>query len=938
MEVPVVFHFVANNNGNNFLPGPLESDPWNTNPSFGSYNAFVLMLGINNRLRNIVRDNSTPNPPNEQSLKDSNIRFKFKYPNYSEQNFKFYISENAISYDSDVMNIVISGTQISSNGNYNSGGSASGVGSGNRITLINFAKLQLDINPSMSIHYIYETVILHEFGHLMSLNHTFHCSNRCTGVAFNFTQDDKKECCGICKSHNSNSGPNCFACSPMVMGYGSQYIFSICELEGIWTNHIKRSNPFTTICNSPSNQEPLVLNGNQTLIWDDLKILNSDLILESGTNLTVKCKVMMGQGRKVIVKKGASLNIDEGVFTSICSSQWHGIIVEGNGSAQSGAGKVTMSHNAVIEYAKNGISMNPSHIPWPALANSWGGLVEANNSIIRNCDRAVEFMQMDDDASYLIGCTFSNLKDGVTLWDNNNVEFNGCTFSNIQNSAILAYDSRINAFNNTITDTKDGIEVVSVTGTPYGSRISGNTINTSRDGVYAMAQTSASELQIQLNNIYSYSSGITLEGMSIYSLLHNNLVGSQFASKFYSTGDGHNDVSNNTFSSAYWGNLANYENSPEFTNNCYGFNGKDLEVNSGSIYPEQGTDPIVANNCFSKGNTPAITVINSTPFIYNIVPVNEPSCRTPQDYLNPFGYNIAYGSYEPAKNCVDPTFIKYRKCPIPKTKAEGYKMVAEIVAEIMKLEQNTEMNPELKKYLIYRYKACLKKIKQDIIIIILEDDGEIDKTKSRKDAAAYAKSTDDLSLQTIGFGILLEGKLYQEAQLYLNTFPTNGGGDGIDFVNTQMININYLLNRGIYQLSEANRLRLMELGNKTSPVSGFARSLYYKLTGEKLPISFVHSDHSLEPRTISKVDPQTNILTYPNPVQGNTYHVSITDREAKASYQVKIYNLQGNMMKQVEIRGNGQHDVNISTFNAGMYLLTLESLGVNVYNTKFVKL
>ena len=680
----------------------------------------------------------------------------------------------------------------------------------------------------------------------------------------------------------------------------------------------------------------VIVNNDET--WSrDLK-LYGDLKISQGKTLTITCRLELQKKSKIIVERGGQLVLDGALLTS-CGNQWQGIIVEGNGSDQSGAGKVVMTNNAIIEYAKNGISMNPSHIPWPALASSWGGLVEAENSIIRNCDRAVEFMQMDDDDSYFSGCTLTNLKDGVTLWDNNNVRFTSCTFSNIHNSAILAYDSRIEAYSNTITGTKDGIEVVSVTGVPYGSRISGNTINTTHDGVYAMAQTSASEFQMELNNIYSNASGITMEGMSIYRLSHNNMVGSQYASKFWATSSGGYDyVHNNTFSSADWGNLANYENTPEFRDNCYGFNGKDLEVNSGSIYGTQGDASIAAGNCFSKGSTPAITVFNSTPFDYYIVPVKEPTCRTPQDYLNPIGYNVEPSSDQNPINCATPTNILYRKCQVPKTKAEGDLMIANILAEIAKLEANTTMNPVLKKYLINRYKACLKKIRQDIIIIIIEDDGTKGKAQARKDAATYAKSTNDLSLQTIGFGILLEGMLYQDAQTYINSFPTDGGADATDFVQTQMINMDYIQNRGIYQLSEINRARLMQLGNKTTPVSGFARSLYYKLTGEKMPITFIHSERNVVPRSIPEKQNKSNIVTYPNPVQGNVYHVDISEPNTNAIYQVKMYNLQGNVVQQLSITGNGQHDIDISTINAGMYLLSVESSGISVYNTKFVKI
>ncbi len=678
----------------------------------------------------------------------------------------------------------------------------------------------------------------------------------------------------------------------------------------------------------------VIINNNET--WSKDVKLYGDLIVKQGKTLTLTCRLELQKNAKIIVERGGELVIDGALLTA-CDDKWQGIVVEGNDLDQSGAGKVTLTNNAVIEFAKIGISMNPSHIPWPALANSWGGLVEATNSTIRNCERAVEFMQMDDDHSFFHGCTFSNLKDGVTLWDNENVDFIGCTFSGIQNSAILAYDSRIDAYNNTITGCKDGIEVVSTIGTTYASNIISNTINTSRDGVYAMTQNDASELQLEWNNIYSNTSGITVEGMSSYFFDHNNIVGSQFATRFWASGGDINYVTNNTFSSADWGNLANYENGPEFKDNCYGGNGKDLEVNSGSIYGEQGDRFTVAGNCFTKGSTPAITAINNVPFIYWIVPVEVPTCRTPQDYMNPIGYSIDYGQNENALTCVQPTIIKYRKCPLPKTKAEGDKMEADILGEIKKLEDDKDMNPELKKYLINRYKACLNKIRREIIIIIKEDDGTKGRTQASKDAANFAKNTGDLSLQTIGFGILANERLYDEAQIYLNTLPSNGDADVIDFITTQQINMGYLLNKGSYILSPENRGKLLELGNKTTSVSGFARSLYYKLTGERLPITFIHSERSLEPRSNNSSTTISNIMSYPNPVSGDTYYVSISERSEQTTYQIKIYNTQGSLMRSFDVTGNGQHNVDISTLNTGMYLLSIEASGMNVYNSKFVK-
>ena len=122
------------------------------------------------------------------------------------------------------------------------------------------------------------------------------------------------------------------------------------------------------------------------------------------------------------------------------------------------------------------------------------------------------------------------------------------------------------------------------------------------------------------------------------------------------------------------------------------------------------------------------------------------------------------------------------------------------------------------------------------------------------------------------------------------------------------------------------------------PNAAYCRVLLYHLTGEKMPITFIHSERNVVPRSLPEKHNKSNIITYPNPVQGHVYHIDISEPNTNAFYNVKIYNLQGNEVQQLNIIGNGQHDVDISTINAGMYLMSVESSGINVYNTKFVKI
>ncbi len=75
--------------------------------------------------------------------------------------------------------------------------------------------------------------LAHEIGHTLSLDHTFKCDNPCAGQGF----DPLEECYGECVDHNHGSDKvNCFGGSPrqLVMGYGSQVHFTVCEVERMW--------------------------------------------------------------------------------------------------------------------------------------------------------------------------------------------------------------------------------------------------------------------------------------------------------------------------------------------------------------------------------------------------------------------------------------------------------------------------------------------------------------------------------------------------------------------------------------------------------------------------------------------------------------------------------------------------------------------------------
>lgn len=147
----------------------------------------------------------------------------------------------------------------------------------------------------------------------------------------------------------------------------------------------------------PYSNYPLYVTSDE--FWDfDFKIY-SDIIIEQGYTLTINCKVILPTQARIIVEKGAKLIIDGGIVTTECENEmWQGIEVQGNSSQHQytvggscAQGTVILQNGAVIENAECGIKTINTNAASPA--STTGGIIQADNSTFRNCEKAVEFMR-----------------------------------------------------------------------------------------------------------------------------------------------------------------------------------------------------------------------------------------------------------------------------------------------------------------------------------------------------------------------------------------------------------------------------------------------------------------------------------------------------------------------------------------------------------------
>jgi len=195
-------------------------------------------------------------------------------------------------------------------------------------------------------------------------------------------------------------------------------------------------------------------------LWTSSKKLKGDLIITPGSTLSVKCRVHIPHGGKVVVKQGGRLIIDEGQFTNLCDQFWGGIEVWGNSNEHqypsdhpTHQGLLVLKNGAVIEHAREA-----SRLWKPGDWNSMGGVIQVQGTPTQvgatfiNCRRSAEFMKyqnfqpgnsglLRNNLSFFRYAQFrvdDNYRGGddfeahVTLWGVDGLQFRACSFENTQ--------------------------------------------------------------------------------------------------------------------------------------------------------------------------------------------------------------------------------------------------------------------------------------------------------------------------------------------------------------------------------------------------------------------------------------------------------------------------------------------------------------------------
>ena len=155
-------------------------------------------------------------------------------------------------------------------------------------------------------------VFAHELGHNLGLDHVIARS----------------------KSHCFNPPPKVYGTTDNIMDYyrpplGRQIEFDTCQIkymhQMIQNNVGDLADIWIKDYCSYHPDEKIIIRSGERIVWNDVKFLWGDLIVEKGGHLTIKNTVSFPAKAKLIINEGASVVVDGGILTNVCGQKWAGI-------------------------------------------------------------------------------------------------------------------------------------------------------------------------------------------------------------------------------------------------------------------------------------------------------------------------------------------------------------------------------------------------------------------------------------------------------------------------------------------------------------------------------------------------------------------------------------------------------------------------------------
>jgi hypothetical protein len=688
--------------------------------------------------------------------------------------------------------------------------------------------------------------------------------------------------------------------------------------------------------------------------WDLTMRLYTNVVVKTGSTLTITCDILMPYDGTITVERGARLIVDGGIVrranTCTPTQFWRGVIAQGNNTLPqpNPAGSSTFNQGSVIllkgqgmiEGAVIGVAAK-GHPIWD-VPEFRGALVQANDFTFRNCRKGVEFMKYDFvnnskfDNTLFERTSTGSMHTGVSIWDTDGILFERCTFQNMSSNGIIALDA---IFNVKQKNRFRGSDIAVFTGAsmPLLGQIQvgmlglqGDDRNKFENNTVGIRATANSKVEIFSNDFNNFDFDVAINGAT-QSALTDNLFASETAgNQFENTGDNKNEnLCNNYQGNIVGTNIVGKNTGFLFREEDFATNIHDLFIEGaqtapGAIQFFQGNNGSARWNYFSANKAENIKTStvqpnnNTSPFFYfhpdpSINNRLKPKCALndaciphsnfTNQQTNGFGFNNCMFPNPPQEPCrTKPCLDVVRQQIAQKSAQYSASPTTELAAELQSLVT-------LREFIV---------------------DGLIIEHLAQNDwSGVEVLLNEDLNPANHRrlVGATLEQKMFPAALAMLQSFPQNTIDDQY-FVQVQNINAARFSDPQ-FLLSNTQEQTLLNVATATSPEAGYAQSLLNILTGRvfmpQVPALGEARNSQLPNNLLSAGTMQVS----PNPV-GDVLQVQLSPGEIV--FGERILELRsiasGELVRMISVPDGNVLSISVSTLPAGMYLLTLRNQGV----------
>jgi len=814
-------------------------------------------------------------------------------------------------------------------------------------------------------------VLLHEVGHHVGLCHSFAQGNRCTdmdpydecGVGTGITLPDD---CGSgtapCDLNESNNVMSYITQTAMTFSQWITYYGALFED----TRRYKKAMAVGS-CTSTSWIPSLVIQAGTHVVWNNIKFIDSNIVVETGATLEVNCHLSMGPKTSILVKRGGRLFVTNATIEPRYEDcRWRGISVEGNpsvdqpsiGNAQLTSYTFTNQDAGVVwlrdsEIKAAFVGLSVSGFTWSD-PEKYGGLVMVSNTDFIDCGIGALFMRYKRvNKSYFITGTMTATdlhpdygSVGVHIWECSGIEIQDIDFVNLHDYGIrgINFDGLITGclFKGETNVTTYGIRMGATM--PSSAEkpviIDNCDFNNVKYGITASSTPNfISKLIIKNSrlvgpNLFTFYYGVEIFGQASFDIYGYNEFSNYWRGMhLVSTGSLHNKVRCNTFGTFGINALhvTNTNSRLEILGNTFTHSkAPSIQLSGkGSVVNEIiGHPSFDAGNCFKlEINAIISTGLDVEKFDYYVNDNSAPPCEeTPTNNLseNPPGAN-KYFVYSSVGDYVTDGCV----LPVPNL---NYTIVdlGNARTDLAEAKSKHEANPT------------------DSIFWLAYLNALYHKDSVLNDVVASAVASDDLDLVDSLF--LGENDIHYDravvglrvmrgdtagANSMLNNLPRISQDD-IWFQEIMAVNIKIATTDTLYKLSSQENQDLMAIASADSSIlKGYACSLlalcagYECQTGDTVNMIVLPLVAAEESNVNSILEQGTlELQVYPNPsvngeftidwtTEAEIVNVFISDITGRIHQQFKAPNQTGQFTKTVNIHESGVYFVTLST-NSGV--------------------